>query len=200
MNILKKRLRVIAHFMGRHILSYRFISVLICILVVLIACNKDSDRNKPYEDPRYFGYMEARVNGELKTWEAATVIIPHDYPCFNGVSGGYKYVLPDSPETINIMFDMSPEFRCEEYYASYTITVDGNISHYGSRDICEDEDPLTPNTYLCHDVSFTMNPIGNDIYKGTFSFVASRNCGEEVFTITEGKFEVKTGGNKCDYH
>lgn len=164
-----------------------------------MACNKDSDGDKPYEDPRYFGYMEARVNGELKSWGNAMATIPTYWTCFVGVNSVYLYTLPENPEMIYLRFDVHEDWGCEGVNASYSIFYGNeNVDHYDSRDICEDDDQFTPNTYICHDVNFNLSYVGNDIYRGTFSFKASRNCGEQEVVVTDGKFEFKTGAPTCD--
>ena len=179
---------------------FRPIGAIIGLFFVLLACNKDSDSNGEYEyDPRYFGYMEAKVNGELKSWGNAMATVPVYYDCFVGVNSVYLYTLPERPEMIYLRFDVSEGWGCEGVSASYSISdSDEHVLHYGSRDLCEDDDPFTPTTYICHDVSFTMNNVGNDIYRGTFSFTASRNCGEDIGVVTEGKFEFKVGLPPCD--
>lgn len=205
---IKKGLKIVALFLGRHLLNYRFIGVLIGILLTLIACNKDSNGDKPYEDPRYFGYMEAKVNGEYKSWGDSMALNRGNcdafgcvYGCTLGVQSVYLYTLPDVPETIGIIFDVSEGWGCEELDAWYSISVgEENIGHYGSRDLCEDDDPFTQTTYICHDVKFTITNVGNNIFRGTFSFTASRNCGEEQVVITDGKFEFETKLPLCDYN
>lgn len=179
---------------SRSILGYVF-----SILVVLLACSKDSNSDKEYEDPRYYGYFEAKVNGELRSWGNAMASIPAYYNCFVGVNSVYLYTSPEIPEMIYLRFDVHEDWGCEGVNASYSIFEgDENIVHYDSRDLCEDDDPFTPTTYICHDVSFTMNNVGNDIYRGTFSFTASRNCGEDLVVVTEGKFDFKTEAPPCD--
>lgn len=189
----------------------RFVKAGIAIFLLLLACGKDSDSDNDYEDPRFHGSMEAKVNGELKVWPSTIALARCNCDpfgcacaCNDGLQCGYVGSLPDVTETIGIRWDVSEDYGCADLDAWYAISDVDNISggdaiiHYGSRDICEDEDPFTPNTYICHQVSFTITPVGDDIYRGTFSFVASRNCGEEEVVVTDGKFEVKIAGTLCD--
>lgn len=176
---------------------YRLLGYLTSILIVLLACSKDSDSdfNWEYEeDPSSSGYMEAKVNGELKVWEGAVPFICHDCGCFNMVHSA----VPNATEMVTIVFDMPEGYECGEFEASYSIGEGENLIYYGSKGICDDDDPLTP-AYTCHDVSITINHVRGNLYSGTFSFTASRNCGEEVVLITDGKFEIESTSPMCDY-
>lgn len=71
----------------------------------------------------------------------------------------------------------------------------GEMIYYWTIDYCEDSE--RPEGYnLYNDISFSINPRGNNIYRGTFSFEVSNNCRGDVVAIT-GEFEVKSEYPRC---
>lgn len=182
-------------------------------LLMLVACSKDSDGdvvidpNDDIEDPRFLGSMEAKINGQLKVWGTAVPFIPVDCGLFDCASpdcfrqfqsGGVGE--PDSVY-IGILFDITdPErYGCdiEMHYVVTDYSVPDSLRYYSTRNICEDDDPSTPR-YICNDWSFNITPSGNNRYRGTFEFVATRNCGQDSVVITEGKFEISSKKPPCN--
>lgn len=193
---------------------YRFVVLIFTALLLIVSCSKDSaggdgiaDPDGTIEDPRFFGSMEAKINGKLKVWGTAAPFVVVDCGLFGCVSadcfrqfqsGGIGE--PDSI-TVGIRFDIrDPEqYGCdiEAWYEITDFSVPDSLLYYSTRDICEDDDPLTPR-YFCNDWSFDINHVGNDIYRGTFEFVATRDCAQDSVVITEGKFEIKAEVPPCE--
>ncbi len=174
-------------------------------MILAVGCSKESDSYIKDGDPPFLGSMEAKINGELKTWG---IVLPLevcgdgfwgdvDCICCRGIQTGMdNIIIPEITEEISIYWDLSEEFAekltCSDVEASYDIRAGDSLTYYSTRDLCD------PAGWICHDISFSITFVGNDVYKGTFSFVASSNCGEEEVVITDGKFEFKTELPLCD--
>lgn len=192
---------------------YRFLVLIFTGLLLLASCSKDSDGGDGIADPddivdpRFFGSMEAKINGKLKVWEAAAAIgyaecgwdgcvAPSCLRSFqSGGVGG-----PDSVTiSINFYIEDPEEYGCdmEAGYVIENLTLPESRIIYSTRDICEEEDPSTPR-YFCNDWTFSISQARTNIYRGTFSFIATRNCAQDSIVITEGKFEIKSEVPPCN--
>ena len=171
---------------------YQYAVLLLSLLALVTSCSNESDGSDDFVP-----YMEARINGELIVTNNVQVYESNwiDEPaCIYRIRGDWSR----SPHLAQVLRIDFPRHGGMLLQASYDVFEEevGDVVEYWTIDYCETpEDPDGYNVY--NDVSFTINHVGNNIYRGVFSFEVSVNCREKVLTI-EGQFEIKSEIPLCE--
>lgn len=182
--------------------NYWCFSLLFAILLLLAACSKGSND----EDDDFKPYMEVRINngerivtkdinqlGEMECgWLGCS-----PGKCIYGVRGNWIGVsgIPDQHIQIEFANNIELGIDVTAQYLVFDEDIQETIS-YWTIDYCEDSE--RPNGYnIYNDISLSINPLGNNRYRGTFSFEVSNNCRESVIVI-EGEFGIKSEIPICE--
>ncbi len=174
-------------------MKYSFLLSTLFFFILFGCSNNSSDNEETFE-----GYMQAKINGELVLFPQI-IGVGHwnsDLGCIEPYHEIYGVKGVMQPDGVSIHLHFSPSqgvgtYNPKAYYQTWT---DYANSRYNQIHYCPDDD-----TQYEEAGSVTITSTDNNRYKGIFNFTASDECGDTVFLITEGEFEIdQKVVNSCD--